>query len=69
MGKPKAKVDEKQCLACGGCISVCPQDAISMEGRKAFVDSRKCVGCKICIKTCPIGAIKETKGETVDAEI
>ena len=30
MGTPKAKVDQKKCLACGGCISVCPQDAIAM---------------------------------------
>ena len=39
MGKPKAKVDKKKCLACGGCISVCPQDAISMCASKAFITS------------------------------
>ena len=41
MVKPKAEVDEKKCLACGGCISVCPQDAISWEGNKANVDKKK----------------------------
>jgi electron transfer flavoprotein alpha subunit len=57
MGKPKAKVDKKKCLACGGCISVCPQDAISWIGNKAEVNPEKCISCAICIKTCPIGAI------------
>lgn len=57
MGKPKAKVDKKKCLACGGCISVCPQDAISWIGGKAQVDPEKCISCAICIKTCPVGAI------------
>ncbi len=59
MGKPKAKVDEKECLACGGCISVCPQDALSMRGGRAFVTEDKCIFCGICIKTCPVGAISE----------
>jgi ferredoxin len=57
MGKPKAKVDRKKCLSCGGCISVCPQDAITMEGMKAFVIDEKCISCAICIRTCPIGAV------------
>ncbi len=59
MGKPKAKVDKKKCLACGGCISVCPQDAITWIGNKAEVNPEKCISCSICIKTCPIGAIIE----------
>jgi len=57
MGKPKAKVDEEKCLACGGCISVCPQGALSMYGGKAFVTVEKCISCTICIRTCPIGVI------------
>jgi Fe-S-cluster-containing hydrogenase component 2 len=59
MGKPKARVDETKCLACGGCISVCPQDALSMCGGRAFVTVSKCISCAICIKICPIGAICE----------
>ncbi len=57
MVKPKAIVDKEKCLACGGCISVCPQDAISWIGNKAFVTKEKCISCKICFKTCPVGAI------------
>jgi len=57
MGKPKAIVERELCLACGGCISVCPQDAITMVARKASVNKENCIGCEICIKTCPVAAI------------
>ena len=57
MGKPKAKVDCEKCLACGGCISVCPQDALSWYGSRALVDDEKCISCAICIRICPVGAI------------
>jgi ferredoxin len=57
MGKPKAKVDTGKCLACGGCISVCPVDAIAMIASKAFVTIEKCNSCAICIRTCPVGAV------------
>ncbi len=59
MEKPKAIVDEIKCLACGGCISICPKDALSMCAGKAYVTSNKCISCAICIKICPIGAIYE----------
>ena len=57
MGKPKAKVDEEKCLACGGCIAVCPEDAVSMYGGRALVIVERCISCAICIRTCPVGAI------------
>lgn len=57
MGKPKAKVDETNCLSCGGCVSVCPNDAIIMKNKIAFVRFEKCVSCGICVDTCPISAI------------
>ena len=57
MVKPKAFVKKELCLACGGCISVCPQDAILMVISKAVVDKNHCNSCSICVKSCPIGAI------------
>jgi ferredoxin len=57
MEKPKAYVDQGKCLACGGCIAVCPEDAIAMHASKAVVTLEKCICCAICIKTCPVGAI------------
>jgi ferredoxin len=57
MAKPKAQVDKNNCLACGGCISVCPQDAITMIACKADINKKQCTSCEICIKTCPVAAI------------
>ena len=59
MVKPKAKVDSNKCLACCGCISVCPQDAIMWYSGKAFVDKDECISCSICMKICPVGAISQ----------
>jgi ferredoxin len=57
MEKPKANVNKQTCLACGGCISLCPQDAIILQASKAHVKRKKCISCTICIKACPVGAI------------
>jgi len=62
MAKHKAVVKKEKFFACGGCISVCPQDAILMISSKAVVDNELCNSCSICVKICPIGAI--TWGET-----
>ena len=58
MEKPKAKVDDRICLSCGGCVSVCPQGAIRLCNLIAHVNQSKCNSCKICVNTCPIAAIQ-----------
>ena len=35
-------------------FSVCPVDAIHMEGGKAIIDSLKCIGCRRCVDGFPI---------------
>ncbi|MBN1280779.1 MAG: 4Fe-4S binding protein [Candidatus Thermoplasmatota archaeon] len=57
MAKPKAYVQKDMCLACGGCISICPQDALLWISSKAEVNTVLCNSCSLCVKTCPIGAI------------
>jgi Fe-S-cluster-containing hydrogenase component 2 len=47
----------KRCYACGGCIAVCPQMAITLNNEKAEIDLEKCIKCKICEKVCPLGLI------------
>lgn len=47
-----------ECVSCGECVSVCPQEALKVE-EKATVDVEKCVDCGACIDTCPANAIKE----------
>ncbi|MFO7677132.1 MAG: 4Fe-4S binding protein [Thermoplasmatota archaeon] len=57
MVKPKATIEKEICLACGGCVSVCAQDAITIKANKAIIEKEKCISCEICITTCPVAAI------------
>ena len=46
------------CTGCGGCVSLCPVCALSLnDDDKAIVDD-KCDDCGICIKACPVNCIK-----------
>ena len=47
------------CIACGGCQSVCPCDAIN-EGDGIYeIAADLCVDCGACAAQCPVGAIEE----------
>jgi len=60
------KVDEK-CIACGTCVSFCPEAAIELSARSkkqkpsdkkiATVDYHFCKGCGVCAQVCPVKAI------------
>jgi Na+-translocating ferredoxin:NAD+ oxidoreductase RNF subunit RnfB len=47
------KVCKFACLGCGDCKNVCPESAISIEGKLAKVDGDACVSCGACISACP----------------
>lgn len=50
----KPIIDQEKCIACGLCISYCPEEAISRgEENKAEIDYRFCKGCGICANECP----------------
>lgn len=59
MAKRKAVVNIEVCVACGCCLKVCPQNAISIpEGISAEIDRDLCVGCGKCAKECPASIIE-----------
>lgn len=45
-----------KCIGCGSCESVCPTNAIRMEGMLATVKQELCIDCGACISTCPAKA-------------
>jgi len=53
----KAFVIADLCNGCKACVSVCPVNAITMQGDKAVIDPFQCVGCGACIPVCPQDAI------------
>jgi heterodisulfide reductase subunit A len=56
------EVDEKKCIGCGHCISVCTYDAVDFretrQGEKAVVNPVLCKGDGLCCAKCPTGAIQ-----------
>lgn len=57
--KRGAFVTEKDCVACGCCVKVCPRDAIQVwKGIAAKVNLEQCVGCGKCAKECPASVIE-----------
>ncbi len=48
---------ENECIGCGICADVCPENAIKMDFRKAHIDTQRCSDCGICINTCLRNAI------------
>lgn len=60
--KKKAEVAQRDCVACGCCVKVCPMLAIRIvKGIFAEVDTDKCVGCGNCAKVCPASIITITE--------
>ena len=55
------EVNEKDCVSCGACISVCNYGAIEFvdtpQGKKASVNPILCKGDGLCNSRCPTGAI------------
>ncbi|HHT74631.1 MAG TPA: 4Fe-4S binding protein [Methanomassiliicoccaceae archaeon] len=52
------KIKAEDCVGCGACEDVCPQEAIKVND-VAEVDAEKCVDCGACIDECPNSAIVE----------
>ena len=56
--------DEKLCMACGRCVTVCKSEALAMdiENMRVLVDKIKCKGCGVCVAECPVGAMSQQEG-------
>jgi ferredoxin len=52
-----AKVNADECVGCGACEDVCPQDAITVDDI-AVIDADACVDCGACADECPNDAIE-----------
>ena len=52
-------VDQKKCISCMTCVTVCPYDApFCNKDGKGQIEAAKCMGCGICVSECPAKAIQ-----------
>lgn len=58
-------VDPIRCCYCGGCVSVCPTDALTLAETRLSVNAN-CTDCENCVFACPVGAL-QLEGRRADA--
>ncbi len=51
------KVDIDECVGCGTCVDVCPQEAISMNDDDIADISDECTDCGLCVDAWTTAAI------------
>ncbi len=60
---PHPVVQHSDCIGCGKCAEICPQDTIELKGGKATIRKSKCIRCFCCHEMCPVKAIAVKKFE------
>lgn len=50
-------IDHNRCAYCGGCVSICPVEALSLDETILAV-SEDCIDCGDCVSACPVGALQ-----------
>jgi len=52
------ELNQERCLACGGCVSLCPVDALELKNKELTIDHDKCMECGNCVKFCPVESLE-----------
>jgi Pyruvate/2-oxoacid:ferredoxin oxidoreductase delta subunit len=61
-------IDDDRCIACAGCIALCPEAALfqDIDGLKVHQDL--CTLCGICVGFCPVMALSVVDAVTERGE-
>ncbi len=51
----------ENCIGCGSCVSVCPQNCIKTENIPYEIEADHCLHCGNCMNVCPVGAVEKRK--------
>ncbi len=56
--KPRIQWINTNCIQCGICVDICPENALLFKNKEIFADHEKCNVCGACSDECPSGAIE-----------
>lgn len=56
-GRYHIEVDQKTCIDCAGCVSICPTRALDMIVLDLTCEDSACIGCDLCTRFCPVRAL------------
>lgn len=54
-------IHQSLCAQCGGCVGVCPVDALDLVFGELRLNTATCTECNLCVALCPVDAIDPTK--------
>lgn len=57
------EINRDRCLDCAGCISLCPETALTMNLIGLQIDNDACTLCRLCVRFCPVQALEILAGE------
>ncbi|MBQ3265614.1 MAG: 4Fe-4S binding protein [Ruminococcus sp.] len=55
---PNGYFINKNCIGCGSCLEVCPQQCIDISNNPAVIRQENCLHCGNCKEICPVGAVE-----------
>ena len=58
INKIKSYFITDDCIGCGKCVEVCPQNCISQETIPYVIEHKHCLHCGNCLTVCPVGAVE-----------
>jgi len=56
-GRFHIEIDQRTCVDCAGCVSICPTRALDMIGLDLACEDAACIGCDLCVRFCPVSAL------------
>jgi len=62
--KPEILLDRSKCIACKGCIEVCPAGANLVQNGRMTLIREKCLGCGKCAEVC-LGEARKLVGKSM----